>query len=1127
MEMKTKKNKMFLAMVVVAALAMVSVAGMVVVSDNSDAVKNPIGLSDAPIIIDANDSALDMNFYVNEWNVLGMGIGIGIAHVYVLPDVTVSGTINLGYYADPVNYTGWTVTDSIKVTNASGFRVTVVAISVDGEIVPGLVLDDQISFIAVGDASSTTNLTGSFELTKGEAVLGQLSPGVIQAILDEYVTGPATGDILANLLGLVTPFTGTLKAGTLELKAEDVAGIMVSVEGSVPTMTGASMGMSATPLGAKLSISGTAVIDYPTEIKSLLTLIPGSVVNSVLTPILSPFIGGSAVLAVPQVYVGDVSTVIEAGADISVGNVEPLAASEFTVESGDAIVYAYLVSPSGRIFAAMTPTPNSAVFYDVPAGQYTFFITTFDGTDVGAFFSNNFTVSGAMGTYNVSLGNNKIATGNGAMAVTDLTFTADGFEYPLTTTAMFAFNATTGEIGDISTAGEVTFPSGYTAGDEINFIAGNRSIPGTPVQAFIGDDTPANYFNKVLTVGSALGAGQIFANSSNVLSQDSIGYYALFMDLTVKGTLKFLYTNDNIRGIMLNLTGVITPEDDGVIEYGVSPAVSPIVPDMGKINAAYYFKNVPATGAPTQSTYYFTTIKKALEDSDGADIVIVGTIVIKEDENWEVDQNTKIILGDSSQPGRIEVGVYDPTDDTKTKSPALNIDEQIEIIIANGSYEVISGQIIFNTNTFPIFPPDAHVRIVRTAENKIIYADVATGFNVVRTGETLELITDAELRYDATLIAGATFDDKGYTMRIPAGKTLTVNGIYKSTSPGKLVTERDLINGGVGTLVINNGTATFPVGTTVENNGSIKVNTAGTFTLDGTMNGFNTGVLIIDGTFNANGAVTAIAELELRGTLKIGSAGFQVVNLITVGTEPTLLSALQNNAVLTGSISIGPAAVVLVYGNSTVTKANFTYPTGIGETKFVYQNLSTVYATQYGALPGVPGTLKYLTCDNLRDFTLVGWYESAGMTPATEVTPSRFATSEFPGSIAVLYGNFVHKTFTVTLSDSNEGINWVVNGVGQGPSKVITVNYGAKVKVNVHVLNGFSGTPVILRDGGAYTANNEITVTDNTVFTVSGVKVADPPKDDGGLTLIEILLIIIVIIIAIISIIVALRLLRS
>jgi hypothetical protein len=1110
MEMKAKKNKMFLAMAVVAALAMVSVAGVVTISDDSDADTTSMFIG-TTIEITEDKSALELNLVVDIWNISGMNIGLGIGNVHVLPGVSVTGTINVGYKDASGKFV---ITDSLKLTNAGGFNATVIVISAEGDLaslagllgisIPSFVLDNQISFIGIGNDDATTAPTGSFELTKGEAILGSIStPGVIQVLLDEFVNG-GTVDFVGELLATVTPFTGNMKVKGLELEATDVAGTIISAEGNTAIMTGGAASLPG--YDAKLTIKGTAVVDWPTEIKDVMTMI--------------------SLGTIPQVFISyDAAVTIAADADITIGSVEPLAVEEFCIEAGDLVDFGYLYSASGKVFVGDAIGYN--LYFDgVPVGTYTLIM----GTDVGdLFYSTNVTVSGSMGKYNVSLGSNRITPGSaGEMDILDLVFdyTNGWIEYPATFVPQIGINLATGEKGVVTDDG-LTF-SAMTSGDFFVFIAADRSVAGTPILAFFGDDT-ASYYNDALIVKNTLASGEIYISS--VESQDSIGIYMMMGNSTLKveGTLKFLYTSDTpaIYGMMDNsYGGRISFAGNGVIEYGVTPATVPIVPYMGLIDAAYYYKNVTDSGVVIKSTYYFTTIEKALEDSDGADIVIVGTIVIEKDTDWQVDQNTKIILGDSTQSGRIEVGIYDPTDDTKTRSPALNIDEQIEIIISNGSYEVISGQIIFNTNTFPTFPPTAHVRIVRDSENKIIYADVATGFNIVRTGETLELITDAELRYDATLIAGATFDDKGYTMTIPAGKTLTVNGIYKSTSPGKLITERNS-TGGIGTLVINNGAATFPVGTTIENNGSIKVNTAGTFTLDGTMNGFGTGVLVIDGTFYANGAVNAISELELKGTLKIGTAGFTVMDLIIVGAEPILLSALQNNASITGTITIGSAAVVLVYGNSSVTKANFTYPTGIGETKFVYQNLSTVYATQYGALPGVPGTLKYLTCDSLKDFTLVGWYESAGLTPATEVTPSRFATVEFPGNIAVLYGYFVPKTFTVTLSDYSEGINWVVNGKNHGMSDVITFNYNDPVKVSVRVLNGFTGTPVILKDGGAYSANTEFKVTENTVFTVSGVKVADPPKDDGGLTLIEILLIIIVIIIAIISIIVALRLLRS
>ena len=1116
MEMKTKKNKMVLAMAVVAALAMVSVAGIATFSDDSEAddVSMLIGTT---IDITENKSAYELNIVVDIWTIAGLDIGIGIGNVHVASGVSVTGTINVGYKNASNQYV---VTDSLKLTNAGGFNATIIVVSADGNlanlssIIPGLpsiVLDNQISLIGIGNEATGDAPTGTFELTKGEAILGSIStPKVVQVLLDEFLNGTGSGDLLGDLLATVTPFTGNLKVNGLELEAVDVAGVLVSAEGSTAIMTGGAASLPG--YDAELTIKGVAIVDYPTEVRSVLTAISGMIGPTV-----------------PQGFISyDASVIIDADAEITIGNIEPLAVAEFSVEAGDNFDFALLYSANGQEYWANI-TGNVATFYDVPTGTYTFVGIT-DLNDV--IYSTNFGVSGSMGTYNVSLGINRVTPGaNGQMADADLVFdiTNEWIEYPSTFTPMVAYNLSNSEFG-APTADGIVFPEyGMSlATDWILFIATDRGTPGNPVQVYYGPTTGTVY-NDALVVKSTLLAGEIFVGA-DVYSQNSVGYYYMIGDSTleVKGTLKFLYQSEagpEIRGIMANnAPGHITLKDEGVIEYGVFPALAPIAPFMGSIDAAYYFKNVTDSGVVTKSTYYFTTITKAINDSDGADIVLVGYHEILEDTNWSVDKPTKIIIGDGAQTGTLNIGRYVPGDETITA--ALTIDEQIEIIVNGGSdFEVRSGQAIFLSGTEPLFPPTAHVRIVNP--DKIIYADVATGFTIVKSGETLELITDAELRNDATLIAGATFDDMGYEMTVPSGMTLTVNGNYMSTvvglRMGKLIVEDG------GTFIVNNGTATFEDLTEVLLQGSLKINAAGTMTLDGEMDGDGTGILIIDGIFDANGQVYDLSELILRGTLNIGTNGFEVVKKITIGAEPVLLTALQNNAVLDGVIDIDDLTLILVYGNSSITVANFNNPGDIVSTKFVYQNLSTVYATQYGvdgALPAV-ANLEYLTCDALRDFRLVGWYQSAGLSMMGEVTPADFLNTVV-GFYPVLFGDFVPKTFTITFQDSNQGINWLVDGVGKGASNVITFNYGEVVRVNVHVLQGFTGTPVIQKDGAAYTANTPFTVTDNYVFTVSGVSVADSSSGDGdGLTLIEILLIIIVIIIGIISIIVALRLLRS
>jgi len=1114
MEMKTKKNKMFLAMAVVVAFAMVSVAGVAAFSDDSDAAQ--VG-GIFTYTIDRDDSAMVVNVVVETVTYNGAEIGVAIGNISVEPGVTVTGTINIGYKNSAGQYV---VTDSLKLTNASGFNITVLAVSLDdstGAILSGYNIDGSISLFAIGGLDLDTPTSGDYELTKGEALLGSVPTAIVQAVIDGLTGGPFNP---MDLLDSVTPFNGNLKVKGLELDAVDVAGTIVSAEGATAILTGGAATLpviAAAGDSAKLTIKGTAIVDWPAEIKSLLTFVP------------SGFLGLSSI---PQGFVAyDAEVIIAADADITVGKIEPLAVQEFHVETGDDVYIAFLYSASGRVFEGYTGygATNEAYFFDVPTGTYTLVLIT---TANDVIYSTNFVVSGSMGTYTVSLGNNRVAPGSvtpgegGNMDIAELTFGTE-IGYPAYFTGLYAFNIDTYELGVVA-SGEITFENGYTAGDEIIFIAANRGTTGNPIQVYFGDNT-ANTFNTALLVRNTVASGEIYPGS-DVYSQDSEGYIVLLnSELTVEGTLKFLYQSDvapSIKGIMMNPDGHITMKNNGVIEYGVFPGTVPIVPFMGDIDAAYYFKNVIDSNVVTKSTYYFTTITKAINDSDGADITLIGFHEIIVDTNWSVDKPTKIIIGDGVQPTRLNIGRYNPPVD-ETKTAALTIDEQIEIIVVGGAdFEVMSGQAIFLGGTEPIFPPTAHVRIVNP--DKIIYADVATGFTIVKSGETLELIDDGELRSDATLIAGATFDDMGYDMVIPVGMTLTVNGKYQSQAPGKLIIERDAT--GVGTLVINNGTATFEAGTEIELKGSLKINAAGTMTLDGSMDGKGTGILIIDGIFDANRAVVDLGELVLRGTLNIrANIPFSVSKKITIGAEPVLLTALQNNAVLNGVIDIDDLTLILVYGNSAIGVANFNNPGDIVSTKFVYQNLSTVYATQYGVDGAVPAVanLEYLTCDALRDFKLVGWYQSAGLSILGEVTPAQFLVSAV-GEYPVLFGDFVPKTFTITFQDTNQGINWLVDGVGKGASNVLTFNYGEVVRVNVHVLQGFTGTPVIQKDGAAYAANTPFTVTDNYVFTVSGVSVADRSSGDGdGLTLIEILLIIIVIIIGIISIFVALRLLRS
>ncbi|AIZ56149.1 hypothetical protein Mpt1_c02490 [Candidatus Methanoplasma termitum] len=283
-EMK-RNNKMLLALVVVAALAMVSVAG-IAVSEKSDAANRIDQMNGGLTIFDGSDSSLNARFFILP-NQVADG---GMQYVKIAPGVTLSGTITVGT-ADNVNGANYKEYASVTLTGVSN-AVFNLLMAPDGK--GGL-----MGIIMVGDAADVnlaaatpdkviTNYattTGSIELTNGALVLGAVRPiseGVIGALAPLWkdalagstatdniggnvgsrifgmvdTTSPTYGaKLIANLVtfnvpdwktvinipvipGGVAPFTGTVKAGDSQLSTAYAYGARVGLVDGKATVFG-------------------------------------------------------------------------------------------------------------------------------------------------------------------------------------------------------------------------------------------------------------------------------------------------------------------------------------------------------------------------------------------------------------------------------------------------------------------------------------------------------------------------------------------------------------------------------------------------------------------------------------------------------------------------------------------------------------------------------------------------------------------------------------------------------------------------------------------------------------------------------------------------------------------------
>ncbi|MCL2296603.1 MAG: polymer-forming cytoskeletal protein [Methanomassiliicoccaceae archaeon] len=1149
-----KNNKMVLALVVVAALAMVSIAG-IALSDDSAAAK----ISNNILIQPGETSAVDYDFYVIEDN-----LSTPISFVFKVGEGgSYTGTVQLGTLtADEKTYTSY---GALKMAGAGAVLITATMEKTDS----GIIAFFTISNLNKDFGGATP--AGTYELTKGQIKLGYYDGTNGASFCGKIKVGGFTAT--ANYVA------GTILALDSKGKAR-ISGVAASPVEILPSTNVSSDDFNVLDSGKyypkydsrTLVLEGEATIQFPESYQKLLDDNMGAIVADLLPPavlvgVLEHFMDAPLAPLVPPILplaginpgtsfdifaTDSVYVTVEAGAVISAGGSErPATVSEtITIETEAATAFseAFLVSSDGKVYSASI-VAGLITFEYVPFGTYTF--VAYDGTQMwystGARVSaTSFTLgsalktSAAAATPTIGLYDDGTTPPYNVWGFLSSTYSVD-FALDVTNDKVLTTKVIKVDIGgsDVNLIvlmdGNTIVPVGGTV-DVV--VIGSERILGNPQRYFQGtvDDpvipTTITTVVKAKTGSAALAVDEIRAKDSD--SAGAIAAYIVLDDqkMLVKGEMNFIYSSSTVYGMMAidSRDPYVTFEGEGIISHGVTPVVTysdvPAFPlEMASENmvAAYYYVNAPATGTVTNSTYYFTSLANAIKKSN--EITLMGKHVILVDttlDNSEFSSITIYIGTDAS----LEVGRLDDpaTTEDESANPKLTVPAKTKIIVTAGAdhYSVVSGQAIYDVKPAASDEPEADILIEGA---KYIYTDLATALDISVSGDELNLRQPATLNRDATLKAGVKLDDKGYAITIPEDVTMTVNGDFKST--GNMA-----ING---TIRIN-GKANFTGGGTATfgPNGAIDIMSAGVLTVDtstivGTV---NNGAITVSGELVAkNGATISAKVISVSGKVSVTSSTVTALKELWIGVKPVLSplsEAYTNTAVINGAITLDPAAAAYVYGNFTVgTKI---IPAGFVKTEYFIED--NLYITLYAAAsPGV--LLPMLYEDQLKDIKIKEWStDKYGRNEATtflSLNPTKvIGEAGWEKLYCGLGWGYEWVKYKITC-ETYLGVTWTVNGQTYvGP--YVEIEYGKTVAAKALVQPGYEGTPVITANGGAYTAGTAMKVTSDVNFALkdgSVVLASDKKDDDGGLTLIEILLIIIVIIIAVIAIIIAIRLLRS
>ena len=1114
-EMKKKNSKMFLALVVVAALAAVSLAG-IAISDNSDAADRVLNqMKEGNQVLIEGTVTDDEYFWIEE------GANYGALRFIVPETSKYSGTLSIGTKAAAGEYTTYA---TLELKNAKSVQITAIAYDTVGGLV---------TVFMIGDIEIGTPAEGEFKLVQGQVMLGS-------ATVDSSLTlvGGLGGDITSNAeFGMqeisdfltsagnsnnCVPFNGKVTAADFSVTSEHTIGAIIAIDDGKAKLAGNAMSPEDMKVAdasgdfpqGTLSFEGAAAVEYSSLVRKVMDM------------------GGGFID--PIFETTDINVTVEKGAVITMGGTPSVVVSDADLKMlpGDNLLYAVLIDSKGKTYPG-TQNGGNIEFSYVPAGSYTLLLALDDGVDTYV-YRGNATVSGS----GMSVVANSLLSAAQPLAGAALTLNAnDELAYnAVTARFVYAYNLTSEETGTLKSTsggiGRIEFPSGAFTGEMI-FVVMN--VSGT-VSFYYGDaDGVTNLATDVVgvilnndpiaTTKIKRGDATLFVTNAEWRVNAPTPVGADESTILVKGTMNFLYESAVVNGVLDITTGnaYLVFEGDGVVIQGIMPPADgfintevPSIAGSSNLAAAYYYKN-EGSGSSATSKYYFTSLENAIKSSNI--VYLIGDIVIL--KNTELDNSEftsiEVILttGSTLKVGRADNPL---TDENEFADPELKIPAKTKLTITDaGSYEVVAGKAIYDVKPTGINVPEADALI--EGSGKFIYTDLATALDIATSGE-INTLRPATLVKTATVKSGVTLKDTGGAIEIPEDITLTVAGTLDIKN-GMLIT---------GTLRINNK-ATF-TNATVVLDGTIEVTSSGTLDIKGGSIAGSTlddGVMDVLGKVNlTTGATVSVAQLTVIGNLSIGTGTtLTVAEFVRIGEVPSLSTGYTNGATVTGKITLGvnvagDDAIAWVYGGAfsknlftnIVIKTDYKIENNTYLTLWVDAGASEPLPMIYGDEFGADGYML--------DVKINGWctdrlFRSTGMwLPGGDIGDTGWE---------VVYADWEYKQYAVELKYL-QGMTWILDDTFKGGDAIVMINYGQSITVKTQLQPGYEGTPVLKANGNAYSAGTAYKVTGKVTFTATGVSIAGEKKDDG-LTLIEILLIIIVIIIGIIALIVAVRLLRS
>ena len=562
---------------------------------------------------------------------------------------------------------------------------------------------------------------------------------------------------------------------------------------------------------------------------------------------------------------------------------------------------------------------------------------------------------------------------------------------------------------------------------------------------------------------------------------------------------------------------------------------------------------------------------------DDAVLTIVGTLDVSRYNVITVDANSDVV-GDINLKGMI---IYDNTLSATIDGAyyGLEIDDELKEVISSVEIAAENSALIETGEITIKGKVNAGDLIFTTGDD--VDLEVQVDANAVVKSGTITLIGAAlDVDNTAELTATVTATISSGTSSITLAKVSGVDISIAEEDDGETVTTTLVVNGiGAGKMTISAGevvagtisipaysTDAEPTTVTVASGATLIVNDENSSSIinadmidpstneivdeayagliiDGTLVAYkaidNTGAILkVTGTMNVYGEQVYVGEITVTGNITVldseedADNAKLTLNKLTLGNEPETLGA---GASIVGNIVIATDKYIVAYPGVDLSGALINVDENGESQAYVteYYINGILYMTTYAignvAVSNmIPAEISLtgfdkVTYDSANNKT---WYTDAALSKALDVGDSA-------ADVSAVYASATPLTANIQISVGT-GMSVYVDGVKYSNGQVAKLDVGAHELV-VMINPGYTGTTTA--KFGGETVTDSFTISPEmagktVVLSVMGEisvdnNVVTEEPEDGGMTLVEILLIVLVVLVVILAVIVALRMMRS